>query len=284
MPSILVDETSFERLVMLSDNIGVIYSGMGPDFRVLVRKGQKKAIEYYMMYKVGAGPSAALFVVASVVRELRWCALAGCTRGLLRGGVECCRGCCVGVCAGNPPTCRSGTQPCQYVVATECGVSRPVSTAWELPAPCCARVAGRSWKFPPCFSRLLASLGRGWWIQERIPVLQLVRAIASIMQEFTQSGGVRPFGVSLLVAGFDDDGPQLYQVRVECCARVTVPRVHCAANVRTCRRNQPLRLPPGGMCDLGRVGSGAGSSRGYPTRCLHSTCLRDDGTGHIRTW
>lgn len=42
-------------------------------------------------------------------------------------------------------------------------------------------------------------------------MLQLVREIASIMQEFTQSGGVRPFGVSLLIAGFDDDGPQLYQ-------------------------------------------------------------------------
>lgn len=25
--------------------------------------------------------------------------------------------------------------------------------------------------------------------------------------------GVRPFGVSLLVAGYDDKGPQLYQVR-----------------------------------------------------------------------
>lgn len=33
------------------------------------------------------------------------------------------------------------------------------------------------------------------------------------MQEYTQSGGVRPFGVSLLVAGIDDDNtPRLYQV------------------------------------------------------------------------
>ena len=32
------------------------------------------------------------------------------------------------------------------------------------------------------------------------------------MQEYTQSGGVRPFGISLLIGGVDDDGPQLYQV------------------------------------------------------------------------
>ncbi|KAI9144132.1 nucleophile aminohydrolase [Paraphysoderma sedebokerense] len=45
------------------------------------------------------------------------------------------------------------------------------------------------------------------------PASILVREIASIMQEFTQSGGVRPFGVSLLVAGYDEDyGPSLYQV------------------------------------------------------------------------
>jgi len=43
-------------------------------------------------------------------------------------------------------------------------------------------------------------------------VSQLVRELGSTMQEFTQSGGVRPFGVSLLCAGYDDDGPQLYQV------------------------------------------------------------------------
>merc|ERR1711935_41029 len=42
---------------------------------------------------------------------------------------------------------------------------------------------------------------------------QLVKSTASVMQEYTQSGGVRPFGVSLLVAGTDADGtPRLYQV------------------------------------------------------------------------
>lgn len=32
-------------------------------------------------------------------------------------------------------------------------------------------------------------------------MLELVREMGAIMQEFTQSGGVRPFGVSLLIAG-----------------------------------------------------------------------------------
>eukprot|EP00300_Choanocystis_sp_HF-7_P008839 c16135_g2_i2.p1 GENE.c16135_g2_i2~~c16135_g2_i2.p1 ORF type:complete len:158 (-),score=35.72 c16135_g2_i2:235-708(-) len=47
---------------------------------------------------------------------------------------------------------------------------------------------------------------------ETIPVAQIVRELASVMQEFTQSGGVRPFGISLLVAGHDATGPHLYQV------------------------------------------------------------------------
>ncbi|MNE60107.1 proteasome subunit alpha [compost metagenome] len=48
--------------------------------------------------------------------------------------------------------------------------------------------------------------------KERMPVSQLVRELATVMQEYTQSGGVRPFGVSLLVAGYDETGPHLYQV------------------------------------------------------------------------
>merc|ERR1711990_611397 len=98
LPTKLIDEDSVEKTSVITKNIGVVYSGLAPDFRLLVKKGRKKAQEYFKVYK------------------------------------------------------------------------------------------------------------------ENIPVSQLVRELASIMQEFTQSGGVRPFGVSLLVAGYDAKGPQLYQV------------------------------------------------------------------------
>jgi len=95
----LMDESTVQKISLVTDNIGVVYAGMGPDSRVLVRKARKIAQQYYRMYHVS------------------------------------------------------------------------------------------------------------------MPVNQLVREVAAIMQEFTQSGGVRPFGVSLLVAGYDEvAGPQLYQV------------------------------------------------------------------------
>ena len=100
VPSVLVDPSTVEKTGMLSSNVGVTYSGMGPDFRVLLNKGRKAAQAYYLVYK------------------------------------------------------------------------------------------------------------------DVIPVTLLARELAAVMQEFTQSGGVRPFGVSLLVAGYDDQGPQLYQVTV----------------------------------------------------------------------
>jgi 20S proteasome subunit alpha 2 len=45
------------------------------------------------------------------------------------------------------------------------------------------------------------------------PISQLVKGVAGVMQQYTQSGGVRPFGVSLLLAGTEGDGtPRLFQV------------------------------------------------------------------------
>lgn len=41
---------------------------------------------------------------------------------------------------------------------------------------------------------------------EPIDVLEMVKSICDIKQWFTQVGGARPFGVSILFAGVDDDG------------------------------------------------------------------------------
>jgi len=97
--SSLVDSDDVRKVERVNDGTGFVYSGVGPDYRVLVRKARKSSQSYYLLYR------------------------------------------------------------------------------------------------------------------EQMPVTQLVKSTASVMQEYTQSGGVRPFGVSLLVAGVDGDGtPRLYQV------------------------------------------------------------------------
>lgn len=97
--SILYDDSTIHKVELITKNIGMVYSGMGPDYRVLVKSARKLAGQYYLTY------------------------------------------------------------------------------------------------------------------QEQIPTLQLVQRVANVMQEYTQQGGVRPFGVSLLVAGWDEDEkrPYLYQ-------------------------------------------------------------------------
>jgi 20S proteasome subunit alpha 2 len=95
--SVLYDESSVSKIEVVNDKIGMAYSGMGPDFRLLVTRARKIAQEYQLRYG------------------------------------------------------------------------------------------------------------------ESIPVSQLVQQVASVMQEYTQSGGVRPFGVSLLVAGYDEETPYLFQ-------------------------------------------------------------------------
>jgi len=95
--SVLYEEHSIHKVEMVTEHIGMIYSGMGPDYRLLVKRARKLAQQYYLRYG------------------------------------------------------------------------------------------------------------------ERIPTSQLVQRVAYIMQEYTQSGGVRPFGVSLLICGWDSDRPYLFQ-------------------------------------------------------------------------
>jgi len=97
--SILYEEQAIHKVESVTDHIGMVYSGMGPDFRLLVKEGRKMAQQYQLLY------------------------------------------------------------------------------------------------------------------QEPIPTGQLVQRIAAVMQEYTQSGGVRPFGVSLLICGWDEHEkrPYLFQ-------------------------------------------------------------------------
>lgn len=44
-----------------------------------------------------------------------------------------------------------------------------------------------------------------------IDIISIVKDICNLKQICTQSGGLRPFGVSLLIAGIDIDGPKLFE-------------------------------------------------------------------------
>jgi len=44
-----------------------------------------------------------------------------------------------------------------------------------------------------------------------VDIMSLVKDISNVKQAYTQYAGARPFGVSLLFAGIDDDGPKLFE-------------------------------------------------------------------------
>lgn len=48
--------------------------------------------------------------------------------------------------------------------------------------------------------------------QEQMPVEQVVKSVCNYKQAYTQYGGLRPFGVAFVIAGYDRHfGFQLYQ-------------------------------------------------------------------------
>lgn len=60
------------------------------------------------------------------------------------------------------------------------------------------------------YARLAAQINRVTY-SEPISVEVLVRRICDYKQQYTQYGGVRPFGTALLVGGYDDTGVHLFE-------------------------------------------------------------------------
>lgn len=68
-PSPLADQRSMERIAIICDNIGVVYSGLGPDARILIAKARKIALTYRSTY--GEYPTTSFLVkeVAAIMQE-----------------------------------------------------------------------------------------------------------------------------------------------------------------------------------------------------------------------
>ncbi|RUP46646.1 hypothetical protein BC936DRAFT_146686 [Jimgerdemannia flammicorona] len=64
----LIDDTSIEKVSMICPNIGMVYSGMGPDFRVLVNKARKAAQKYKRVYREDPPTRILVQEVASVMQ------------------------------------------------------------------------------------------------------------------------------------------------------------------------------------------------------------------------
>ena len=60
------------------------------------------------------------------------------------------------------------------------------------------------------YARILAQINRVTY-DEPILVEALAKKICDYKQQYTQYGGVRPFGIALLIAGVDSTGPQLFE-------------------------------------------------------------------------
>ena len=65
----LHDDRSVNKIESISNNIGMVYSGMGPDYRLLVKYARKLAQEYIMMYQDPIPTVQLVRRVADVMQE-----------------------------------------------------------------------------------------------------------------------------------------------------------------------------------------------------------------------
>lgn len=64
-----MDDSSVQKIAPVTDRIGMVYSGMGPDFRVLLRKARKKAEQYHRFFKDPIPVTILVQEVANIMQE-----------------------------------------------------------------------------------------------------------------------------------------------------------------------------------------------------------------------
>lgn len=67
--SILYDEHSVSKVEMITKHIGMVYSGMGPDYRILVKQARKMAQQYLLVYREPIPTAQLVQRVAMVMQE-----------------------------------------------------------------------------------------------------------------------------------------------------------------------------------------------------------------------
>jgi 20S proteasome subunit alpha 2 len=69
LPSALIDEATVAKISLLTPQVGCVYSGMGPDARVLVRKARKQAQAYYRSFHESVPAQQLVRETAAVMQE-----------------------------------------------------------------------------------------------------------------------------------------------------------------------------------------------------------------------
>lgn len=67
--SVLYEEHSVNRVEIISSHIGMVYSGMGPDYRLLVKQARKLAQNYFLTYKEPIPVAQLVQRVATLMQE-----------------------------------------------------------------------------------------------------------------------------------------------------------------------------------------------------------------------
>ena len=60
---------SLYQIEQITSNIGMVYSGMGPDYRLLIRRARKMAQDYFLMYHEQIPTAQLVYRVALVMQE-----------------------------------------------------------------------------------------------------------------------------------------------------------------------------------------------------------------------